>query len=63
MIASESSAPLLVDGLVLRNGGQVRLLLANFGAEPQTVTLRGFPFAENTLTLAPYTLLRLDHPA
>jgi hypothetical protein len=37
VVASRSSAPLKVDGLILRQGHRTRILLANFSAEPQTV--------------------------
>jgi len=37
VVASLSSAPLKVDGLILRQGQRTRILLANFSAEPQTV--------------------------
>jgi hypothetical protein len=37
VVPSASSAPLKVDGLILRQGHRTRILLANFSAEPQTV--------------------------
>ena len=37
VVPSVSSAPLKVDGLILRQGHRTRILLANFSAEPQTV--------------------------
>jgi hypothetical protein len=37
VVPSVSSAPLKVDGLILRQGHRTRILLASFSAEPQTV--------------------------
>jgi hypothetical protein len=41
--ASRSSDPLAVEGLALRKGKRLRVLLANLTDRPQTVTLRGLP--------------------
>jgi hypothetical protein len=41
VIPSVSSHPLRVDGLALQKGGKTRVMLANFTAEPQTVTVSG----------------------
>ncbi len=41
VVASQSSAPELVDGIALRRGDNVRVILANFGPVTQRVTLEG----------------------
>jgi hypothetical protein len=41
LVLAESSDPLLVDGLALRDDGRVRVLLANMSAQPQQVLVRG----------------------
>jgi len=41
VVASRSSAPLKVDGLVLRQGPRTRILLANLSAESQMVRVTG----------------------
>jgi len=40
-LAVTASAPLTTDGVAVRRGGRLRVLLANFTARPQTVTVRG----------------------
>jgi D-apionolactonase len=39
VVTSESSQPLVVDALVLRDGGRTRVLVANMTHKPQTVTV------------------------
>jgi len=41
VIASQSSAPLTIDGIALRKGNQVRVIVANFTPTVQRVTLDG----------------------
>jgi hypothetical protein len=41
IIASVSSDSLTTDGLVLRRGDQMRILLANFSQQPQTLAVTG----------------------
>ena len=41
VLASQSSDPLTVDGVALRKGGKTRVILANYTAAPQPVTVRG----------------------
>lgn len=43
VVASRSSDPLAVEGLVLCRGKRLRILLANLTDRPQTVTLHGLP--------------------
>jgi len=40
-VQSESTRPLVVEGLVLRKDGRLRVLLANLTPEPQQVTMEG----------------------
>jgi hypothetical protein len=42
VIASQSSAPHLVDGIALRNGNQTRIIIANFRPTAQQVSLEGW---------------------
>jgi hypothetical protein len=41
MLYSRSSNPLAVDGLALRKNGKTRVILANFSAEAQSVSIQG----------------------
>lgn len=49
LVALRSSDPLVVDGLALRTGGVVHLLLANLTDEPRTLTVG--PFADRAVQL------------
>ena len=54
-----SSDPTAVVGLVLERDGRQRLVIANLGDEPRTVSIRGFP-AESDVRLGPCEITRLD---
>jgi hypothetical protein len=41
IVIAKSSEPLQVDGMVLRKGNRMRILLANFTDQPRMVSLRG----------------------
>ena len=57
----DSSAPLAAEAIALRNGGKLRVLVANLSGKPQTVTLRGLGATpETTVTLKPYGIERID---
>lgn len=43
VVATRAGAPLAVDGLALREGGRLRVLVANLTAESQVVAMRGLP--------------------
>jgi len=46
VLVSRSSAPLAVDGLVMRQGRALRVILVNFTDQAQTVTIKGMgPYA------------------
>ncbi len=56
VLASNSSQPLVVDGVVLRKGSRQRILLANLTGQPQVVRLA---HDGTTRPLAPYELVRV----
>jgi hypothetical protein len=49
VVASQSSAPLVVESLALRAGGRARLLVANVSDEPCAVALEGLPPGQASL--------------
>ena len=51
VLATKSSAPLVVDGIALRKNGALRVILASFSAQPQRVVVRGVygPFTAHSL--------------
>lgn len=61
VLAAASSAPLTVDGIAVRRDGRVRVLLANFSPQPQTVTLKGVQGLVNIRTLDETTVEHAMH--
>ncbi|HEY5058881.1 MAG TPA: hypothetical protein VII51_07665 [Gaiellaceae bacterium] len=59
ILACETTRPLELAGLAVRQSGRTTLLAANLTPYAQTVELRGVP-AVGTLELGPYELIRLD---
>jgi hypothetical protein len=58
VLQAQSSTSLEVDGLVLRQSGVTRLLLANYTGEPQTVRLQGIRGAGRLVILEESNVLR-----
>lgn len=51
VVTSQSSAPLVIDGIVLRKGDNMRVIMANFGPLAQRVMLEGLMGEISTLSL------------